>query len=109
MTSIQYSLLNNAFHLSSGIDYTSNGKNADQALNLYGFKIGFIWEIIDNLSLTLNSSIRFKNNRNNVYDQSSNTEVYLVGGSMFIPKTQEKSKGISINSSGMNLSLGYKF
>jgi len=80
-TSAQYALYDNKMRLRSGIDFTTNGKKDDTSVKLYGGKIGADWDIIDKLTLSFNSSIRVNN-----------------------------SKGEwSTNSSGLNLTLGYRF
>ena len=100
MMSAQYAFLENRLRLRSGIDYTTNGKKDDTAIKLYGGKLGCDWDIFDKLTLTFNSSIRLNNNKNNNFDEIDND-----GDG----KTDEKRENWSMNSSGVNLTLGYKF
>jgi hypothetical protein len=74
----------------------TNGETDDSSTNLYGGKIGGDWDILNKLTLTFNSSIRM------IYktDKSDNDDDGKVG---------ESGENWTINSSGFNLTLGYRF
>ena len=97
--SAQYSFLENKIRPRVGLDYTTNGEN-DKSINIYGAKLGCDWDIIDRLTLTFNSSVRFNNNNNNKYDDVDNNGNGEI---------DEKGENWSMNSSGVNLTLGYRF
>ena len=79
--SAQYRLYNNKLRIRGGLDYTTNGVEDSSSIELYGGRLGCDWDVFKNLALNFNSSLR--------YSYASNTW------------TQ--------NSSGFNLSLGYRF
>jgi hypothetical protein len=60
----------------------TNGETDNSSTNLYGGKIGGDWDILNKLTLTFNSSIRM---------------------------VDESGENWTINSSGFNLTLGYRF
>ncbi len=99
-SSVQYSLFNNKLRFRGGLDYTTNGKSDDLSMKLYGGKIGADWDILDKLTLNFNSSMRLNNNK--VY-KNDNIDNDQDG------KIDEKSENWLLNSSGFNLSLGYRF
>ena len=99
-TSAQYGLYNNALRFRSGIDFTTNGKKDNSSTKLYGGKIGGDWDILDKLTLSFMSSIRMNNSKGYSTDQKDND-----GDG----KIDEKRENWSTNSSGFNLSLGYRF
>ena len=53
----QYSFLQNKLRLNSETDYMTNG----QANNIYGFKFGTDWEVINKLTLSLYMALRLAN------------------------------------------------
>ena len=53
----QYSFLQNKLRLNGGADYMTNG----QANNIYGFKFGTDWEVINKLTLSLYMALRLAN------------------------------------------------
>ena len=99
-TSAQYGLYKNKLRLRGGIDFTTNGKKDNSSIELYGGKIGGDWDILDKLTLSFISSIRMVNNLGHSSDQKDNN-----GDG----KIDEKRENWSTNSSGFNLSLGYRF
>jgi hypothetical protein len=99
-TSATYSFFNNKLRIRSGIDFTSNGMKGDLATKLYGSKFGGDWDIFDKLTLSLNSSIRLIDNQGNKKDDIDNDQDGDV---------DELRENWSISSSGINLTLGYKF
>ena len=99
-TSAQYGLYNNRLRFRSGIDFTTNGKKDNSSIKLYGGKIGSDWDIIDKLTLSFVSSIRMNNSKGYSSDQKDNDGDGRI---------DEKRENWSTNSSGFNLSLGYRF
>ena len=95
--SVQYSFLENKIRPRIGVDYTTNGEN-EKSINIYGAKFGCDWDIIDKLILTFSSSIRFNNTTEKIenIDNNGQTEIEVV-------------ENWSMNSSGLNLTLGYRF
>jgi hypothetical protein len=95
-TSAQYSLFKNRLRIRGGLDFMTNGETDDSSTNLYGGKIGGDWDILNKLTLTFNSSIRM------IYktDKSDNDDDV---------KVDESGENWTINSSGFNLTLGYRF
>ena len=98
--SAQYGLYDNRLRLRSGLDFTTNGKKDATSVKLYGGKIGADWNIMDKLTLSFNSSIRMNNSKGYLSDNIDND-----GDG----KIDEKTEGWSTNSSGFNLTLGYRF
>ena len=99
-TSTQYGLYDNRLRFRSGIDFTTNGKKDNSSIKLYGGKIGSDWDIIDKLTLSFVSSIRMNNSKGYSSDQKDNDGDGRI---------DEKRENWSTNSSGFNLSLGYRF
>ena len=99
-TSSQYSFLKNKLRSRIGIDFTSNGEKGSLATKLFGTKLGGDWDIIDKLTLTLNSSFRLIDNTGNKNDGKDND---LDG------KIDELRENWSISNSGINITLGYRF
>ena len=99
-SSATYLFFNNKLRIRSGIDFTSNGKKGDLATKLYGSKLGGDWDIFDKLTVTLNSSIRLIDNQGNKDDKRDNDQD---------GKVDELRENWSMSSSGINLTLGYKF
>jgi len=99
-TSSQYSFLKNKLRSRIGIDFTSNGEKGPLATKLFGTKLGGDWDIIDKLTLTLNSSFRLIDNTGNKNDGKDND---LDG------KIDELRENWSISNSGINITLGYRF
>ena len=99
-TSIQYGLLNNKLRLRCGLDFTTNGKNDNTSVKLYGAKLGKDWDILDKLTLSFNSSIRMNNSKGYRSDDLDNDGDGLI---------DEKRENWSTNSSGFNFTLGYRF
>ena len=99
-TSAQFGIWNNKLRLKSGLDFTTNGKTDNTSTKLYGAKIGGDWDILERLTMSLNSSIRINNSKSY---QSDNFDNDGDG------KIDESNEQWSINSSGFNLNLGYRF
>ena len=99
-TSAQYGIWNNKLRLKSGLDFTTNSKTDNTSIKLYGAKIGGDWDILERLTMSLNSSIRINNSKSY---QSDNFDNDGDG------KIDESNEQWSINSSGFNLNLGYRF
>ncbi|MBT3848768.1 MAG: hypothetical protein HOF58_06085 [Candidatus Marinimicrobia bacterium] len=99
-TSAQYSLFKNRLRIRGGLDFMTNGETDDSATNLYGGKIGGDWDILNKLTLTFNSSIRMNDIKFYKTDESDNDDDGDV---------DESGENWTINSSGFNLTLGYRF
>jgi hypothetical protein len=99
-TTIQYGLFNNKVRLRSGIDFTTNGESDDTSVKLYGGKIGGDWDILNKLTLSFNSSIRMNNTKGYGSDDIDNDGDGII---------DEKRENWSTNSSGFNVTLGYRF
>jgi hypothetical protein len=99
-TSAQYSLFKNRLRIRGGLDFMTNGETDDSATNLYGGKIGGDWDILNKLTLTFNSSIRMNDIKLYKTDESDNDDDGEV---------DESGENWTINSSGFNLTLGYRF
>jgi hypothetical protein len=99
-TTMQYGLFNNKVRLRSGIDFTTNGKSDDTSVKLYGGKIGGDWDILNKLTLSFNSSIRMNNTKGYGSDDIDNDGDGII---------DEKRENWSTNSSGFNVTLGYRF
>ena len=95
--SAQYSFFENRLRTRTGLDFTTNGENK-RSINIYGAKLGCDWDIIDNLTLTFNSSIRFDNTSEKINKMNNNGDI-----------ESEIVENWSMNSSGVNLTLGYRF
>ena len=99
-TTIQYALLKNRVRFRAGLDFMTNGETDDSSTKLYGGKIGGDWDILNKLTLNFNSSIRMNNIKLYKTDGSDNDDD---------GKIDEAWENWTVNSSGFNLSLGYRF
>jgi len=99
-TSAQYSLFKNRLRIRGGLDFMTNGETGKSSTNLYGGKIGGDWDILNKLTLTFNSSIRMNDIKLYKTDESDNDDDGEV---------DESGENWTINSSGFNLTLGYRF
>ena len=99
-TSAQYALFKNRLRFRGGIDFMTNGETDDASIKLYGGKFGSDWDILNKLTLTFNSSIRINDSKAYTSDESDND-----GDG----KVDESSENWSVNSSGFNVTLGYRF
>lgn len=99
-TSAQYGILKNKLRIRSGLDFTTNGEEDNTSTKLYGGKIGGDWDIFERLILSFNSSIRINNSKSYQFDNYDNDND---------GKIDENNEQWSINSSGFNLNLGYRF
>lgn len=99
-TTIQYALLKNRVRFRGGLDFMTNGETDDSSTKLYGGKIGGDWDILNKLTLNFNSSIRMNNIKLYKTDGSDNDDD---------GKIDEAWENWTVNSSGFNLSLGYRF
>ena len=95
--SVQYSFLENKVRPRISADYTTNGEN-EKSINIYGAKFGCDLDIIDKLILTFSSSIRFNNTIEKIENIDDNGEIEI-----------KVDENWSMNSSGLNLTLGYRF
>jgi hypothetical protein len=77
----QYSLFQNKLRVRGGLDFMTNGETGDSSIKLYGGKIGGDYDILDKLTLSINSSIRMN----------------------------EANENWSVNNSGFYMTLGYRF
>ena len=80
-TNAQYSIFRNRVRFRGGLDFMTNGETDNTSTKLYGGKLGCDIDIIYKLTMSFNSSIRMND----------------INGKR------------SVNSSGFNLSLGYRF
>ena len=93
--SLSYNLDKFKVNIGGGFDFTSNGKNNNPSINLYGLKFNADWDIIDKLILSFNISTRLNNTITKQYNE-----------------IEEKEEIINVwrtSSSGINLTLGYRF
>ena len=70
------------------------------ATKLFGAKLGGDWDILDKLTLTLNSSLRVIDNNGDKNDGKDND---LDG------EIDELRENWSLSNSGINITLGYRF
>ncbi len=98
-TSISYNL-NYNLTVGGGFNFTTNGKDGSKSINLFGIKLNADWDIVENLILSINGSLRFNNTEFNEIDKIDND-----GDG----KVDESGENFSMNSSGLNLTLGYRF
>ncbi len=83
-----------------GLDYMTNGEKDNTAIMLYGGKFGADLDIIKNLTLSANGSIRMnyaKGNDSDGLDNDNNGKIDDTG------------ENLSINNSGFYMTLGYRF
>ena len=59
--SLSYVIERFKLNVGGGFDFTSNGKNSNPSINLYGFKLNAEWDIVENLVFNFNFSTRFNN------------------------------------------------
>ena len=84
----------------SGLDYMTNGKNKDEEIEIFGIKIGLELDIIKNLVLSTNASMRLNKSIGNTMDGVDNDNNGEI---------DDKGEKIIINNSGVFISLGYRF
>ena len=94
-----YSLFENKVRLSSGSDYMTHG-DGDNKVKIIGGKIGCEWDILNSLVLHAKGNIRFTHSPGNKDDGIDNDSDGTVDNA---------GEEWSTNSSGMILSLGYRF
>ena len=97
--SAQYNILNNKVLISSGVNALSS-QGTDDMINLYGGSLGLNWSIIKNLSLNFSSNIRLNHSAFYKTDGLDNDS----DGSI-----DEFGESLSVNTSSVLLTLGYKF
>lgn len=90
----------NKLRFKGGLDYMSNGEKGDKAIMLYGGKFGTELDIIKNLVLSANGSIRMNYAKGNTSDGLDNDK----NG-----KIDDSGENLSINNSGIYMMLGYRF
>ena len=88
----QYSILNNKVRIKGGLNYTTNGVG----FNLYGGNLGGDWYIADRLTLSVNSSIRLDNKKDGLDNDGDGI-------------VDEGTENFTVNNSGLNINLGYRF
>ena len=93
-------IFQNQLLVKTGIDYMTNGKEKNEEMQIYGLKLGAELDIIENLVLSANGSIRFNSSTGNTNDGLDNDD----NG-----KIDDKGEKIIINNSGIFISLGYRF
>ena len=93
-------ILENQLLLKTGLDYMTNGKKKNEKIEIYGIKIGAELDIIKNLVLMVNASMRFNKSIGNTKDGIDNDD----NG-----KIDDNGEKIIINNSGIFISLGYRF
>ena len=96
----QYSVFQKKLRLRGGLDLMTNGKTDDSSIKLYGGKIGGDYDILDKLTLSINSSIRMNDIKSYTTDKSDNDNDGTV---------DESNENWSVNSSGFYITLGYRF
>ena len=99
-SSVQYSMLSNKLRFRGGFDFMTNGKEDDTSIRLYGSKFGCDYDIMTKLTLSLNGTIRINDSKVYSKDEIDNDED---------GKIDEANENWSINSSGMFITLGYRF
>jgi hypothetical protein len=99
-TTSQYSFFKNKLRSRIGADFTTNGEKGSLGTKLFGANLGGDWDILDKLTLTLNSSLRLIDKDGNRNDGIDND---LDG------KIDELRENWSISNSGINITLGYRF
>ena len=92
---LSYTLEKFSTNIGGGFDFTSNGKNNNRSINLYGLKFNAEWDIVDNLILRFNFSTRLNNTITKQYNANEDKE--------------EITSEWKTSSSGVNLTLGYRF
>ncbi len=99
-SSIQYSMIDNKLRLRAGLDFMTNGKDDDSLIRLYGGKFGCDYDIMTKLTLSINSTIRINDSRIYINDEIDNDNDGEI---------DESNENWSINSSGMYITMGYRF
>ncbi len=99
-SSVQYSMLSNKLRFRGGLDFMTNGKEDDTSIRLYGSKFGCDYDIVTKLTLSLNGTIRINDSKVYNKDEIDNDKD---------GKIDEANENWSINSSGMFITLGYRF
>ena len=93
--SLSYKLEKFSVNIGGGFDFTSNGKNNNPSIKLYGIKFNADWDIVDNLILSFNLLTRLNNTKTKQYNANEDKE--------------EITSEWKTSSSGINLTLGYRF
>jgi hypothetical protein len=96
----QYSLFQNKLRVRGGLDFMTNGETGDSSIKLYGGKIGGDYDILDKLTLSINSSIRMNDINKYKTDNSDNDNDGTI---------DEANENWSVNNSGFYMTLGYRF
>ena len=78
----QYSLFETKLRIKGGMNFMTNGEKDDSSISLFGVKIGGDVDIINNLSVSINGSLRMN---------------------------KTGSQSMSLSNSGFQATLGYKF
>ena len=93
--SLSYAIEQFNLNVGGGFDFTSNGKNSNPSINLYGLKLNAEWDIVESLVLNFNFFTRFNNTITKTYND--------------IEEKAEILNEWKTSSSGINLVLGYRF
>jgi len=93
-------IFGNQLLLKTGLDYMTNGKKKDEEIQIFGIKIGAELDIVKNLVLSANASMRFNKSSRNTKDGLDNDDNGRI---------DDKGEKIIINNSGIFISLGYRF
>jgi hypothetical protein len=94
-----YALRNNTIRINSGIDYMTNG-NKNDSVQILGFKLGSDWDLLDDLVLSIKTSIRFNRMKAYENDGVDNDNDGRIDG---------KDEIWSISNSSSMISLNYRF
>ncbi len=90
----------NKLRIKGGMDYLTNGEKGDDKIRMFGFKFGADLDIIKNLTLSSNMSLRInyaKGNLNDGIDNDQNNKI------------DDSGESLIINNSGFYMILGYRF
>ena len=93
--SLNYTIEKLRLKIGGAFDFTSNGKNSNPSINLYGLKLNSEWDLVENLILSFNFSTRINNTLTRKYNE--------------VEKKEELINEWKTSSSGVNLTLGYRF
>ena len=90
----------NKLRIKGGMDYLTNGEKGENKIMMFGFKLGGDVDIIKNLTLSSQMSIRMNYDRSNLSDGIDNDRNN---------KIDDSGENLIINNSGFYMTLGYRF